>query len=175
MSSKQDSVFASTVKCKCLDHIVRFSEAAMLVAPLWKVPWRGFVSSGSSRRCFPLPTSICRRSLNTNSHAFLGVGKFNGGRRCRQHGTCHIGIFCGDPLLISPRCACLGQDLGSHLFSSGCFRSGQGRDWFRGGEEGEGSRSVVSECIIVEHSVLKIPTLPEKISTSSPNLLTIWY
>ena len=154
MSSKQDSVFASTVKFRCLDHIVRFSEAAMLVAPLWKVPWRGFVSSGSSRRCFPLPTSICKRSLNTNSHAFLGVGKFNGGRRCRQHGTCHIGIFCGDPLLISPRCACLGQDLGSHLFSSGCFRSGQGRDWFRGGEEGEGSRSVVSECIIVEHSVI---------------------
>ena len=125
----------------------------MLVAPLWKVPWRGVVSSGTSRRSLPFPTSICRRSLNTNSHAFLGVRKFNGGRRCGQHGTCHI-VILWRPTFDLLRCTCLGQDLGSHLFSSGCFRSGQGRYWFRGGEEGEGSRSVASERIIVEPPVI---------------------
>jgi len=59
----------------------------MLVAPLWKVPWRGIVSSGTSRRGLPFPTSISRRSLTTNSHSFLGVRKLNGGRRCGQHGA----------------------------------------------------------------------------------------
>ena len=52
---------------------------------------------------------------------------------------------CESQLMISFRCAtCLGQDMGAHMFSPRCFRSGQRRDWFRGGQEGD---DVVPDCI----------------------------
>ena len=136
----------SQINC-CLDCITRFSEEEkeeeMLVAPLWKVPWRGLVSSGTSRRGLPLPTSFCRRGFNTDSAAYLGVRKFNGGRRpCGRdghHGTQshHLLIVMKSQFLLSFRCAPLGQDLGAHLFSPRCFGSGQRRDRVRGRQEGD--------------------------------------
>ena len=75
----------------CGEHIDFISEAAMLVAPVWKVPWRGLVT----RERFPyLPTLAFRRTFKTNTRMSRQFKERNGlFNHNGRHGSC-VDVLC---------------------------------------------------------------------------------
>ena len=82
----------------CGEHIDFISEAAMLVAPVWKVPWRGLVT----RERFPyLPTLAFRRTFKTNTRMSRQFKERNGLFNNKwRHGSC-IDVLCSPSSIFS--------------------------------------------------------------------------
>ena len=100
----------------CSEHINWISEAAMLVAPLWKVPWRGLVS----RERFPfLPTPSFKRTFKTNTHMRRQFKERNGlFNKDGRHGSC-IDVLCFPSSIFSGRVFPWGK-----IWARACFHPG---------------------------------------------------